>query len=61
MRKPTAADPNRMRHWLASRYPVPIDGEIIGVGHVVVDIIERKEAFLLREIRPVTQGGLASE
>jgi PAS domain S-box-containing protein len=42
--KPSAADPHRMRHWLASYYPVSIDGEIIGVGNVVVDITERKEA-----------------
>ena len=42
--RPCAADPQRMRRWLASYYPVRIDGEIIGVGHVVVDITERREA-----------------
>jgi PAS domain S-box-containing protein len=39
--KPSATDPHRMRHWLASYYPVRIDGEIVGVGNVVVDITER--------------------
>ncbi len=35
----------RMRHWLASYYPVPgRDGEIIGVGIVVDEITERKKA-----------------
>jgi PAS domain S-box-containing protein len=32
------------RHWLASFYPVIIDEEVIGVGVVVVDITDRKEA-----------------
>ena len=32
------------RHWLASYYPVIIDEEVIGVGVVVVDITDRKEA-----------------
>ena len=42
--RPSAADPHRLRHWLASYYPVRIDDENMGVGHVVVDITERKEA-----------------
>jgi PAS domain S-box-containing protein len=36
------------RHWLASYYPVIIDEEVIGVGVVVVDITDRKEAEHLR-------------
>lgn len=54
--KPTAADPHRMRHWLASYYPVRIDGETIGVGNVVVDITERKEA---EEFRAVVMDNMA--
>jgi PAS domain S-box-containing protein len=54
--KPSAADPHRMRHWLASYYPVRIDGETIGVGHVVVDITERKEA---EEFRAVVMDNMA--
>ncbi|MCU1391921.1 MAG: hypothetical protein JWM34_349 [Ilumatobacteraceae bacterium] len=40
------ADPDapwRVRHWLASYYPVRINDEIIGVGNVLVDITDRKE------------------
>jgi PAS domain S-box-containing protein len=54
--KPGAADPHRMRHWLASYYPVRIDGETIGVGHVAVDITERKEA---EEFRAVVMDNMA--
>ena len=54
--KPRAADPHRMRHWLASYYPVRIDGETIGVGNVVVDITERKEA---EEFRAVVMDNMA--
>jgi PAS domain S-box-containing protein len=54
--KPSAADPHRMRHWLASYYPVRIDDEIIGVGNVVVDITERKEA---EEFRAVVMDNMA--
>jgi PAS domain S-box-containing protein len=36
------------RHWLASYYPVVVDGEIIGVGVVVTDVTERAEAELFR-------------
>jgi PAS domain S-box-containing protein len=54
--RPSAADPHRMRHWLASYYPVRIDGETIGVGNVVVDITERKEA---EEFRAVVMDNMA--
>jgi PAS domain S-box-containing protein len=40
----SAEQPGRTRYWLASYYPVRIGGEIIGVGNVVIDITERKEA-----------------
>jgi PAS domain S-box-containing protein/putative nucleotidyltransferase with HDIG domain len=39
-----AAEPGRLHHWLASYYPVRLDGEVIGVGLVVVDITERKHS-----------------
>jgi PAS domain S-box-containing protein len=54
--RPSAADPRRMRHSLASYYPVRIDGEIIGVGNVVVDITDRKEA---EEFRAVVMDNMA--
>jgi PAS domain S-box-containing protein len=42
--------PMRMSHFLASFYPVRVDGEIIGVGNVVMDITERKEAVAFRQV-----------
>ena len=36
------------RFWLASCYPVRIEGQVIGIGVVVVDITEREEADRLR-------------
>ena len=50
------ADPHQreratwVSHFLASFYPVLVDGEIVGVGNVVVDITERKEATAFRQI-----------
>ena len=41
---PSAADPLHPRHWLLSYYPVDVDGEIIGIGIVALDITERKKA-----------------
>jgi PAS domain S-box-containing protein len=32
------------RHWLASYYPVRVDGDVLGVGIIVTDITERQEA-----------------
>jgi len=32
------------RHWLASYYPVRVDGDVLGVGVIVTDITERHEA-----------------
>ncbi len=31
------------RHWLASYYPVRVDGEVLGLGIIVTDITERQE------------------
>lgn len=42
--------PMRASHFLASFYPVWVDGEIIGVGNVVIDITERKEAEVFRQV-----------
>ncbi|HEY4451293.1 MAG TPA: EAL domain-containing protein [Solirubrobacteraceae bacterium] len=36
------------RAWLASYYPVNVDGEVLGVGVVVVDVTERYEGELFR-------------
>ena len=43
-----AQSPGRVHHALASYYPVRLDGEIIGVGIVVVDITEHYEAEAAR-------------
>jgi PAS domain S-box-containing protein/putative nucleotidyltransferase with HDIG domain len=40
----TRAEPGRSKTWLVSFYPVRIDAAIIGVGVVLVDITDRKEA-----------------
>ncbi|MGZ4690849.1 MAG: EAL domain-containing protein [Acidimicrobiia bacterium] len=34
--------PGEIRHWLASYYPVRVDGEVIGVGMIGVDVTEAK-------------------
>ena len=44
----TSSDPEHVHTWLASYYPVRVDSEIIGVGVIVVDITERKQAAVLR-------------
>jgi PAS domain S-box-containing protein len=54
--KPSAADPHIMHHWLASYYPVRVDGEIVAVGNVVVDISALKEA---EEFRAVVMDNMA--
>jgi PAS domain S-box-containing protein len=53
---PSAEEPERVRHWLASYYPVRTDGQIIGVGNVVFDITERREA---EEFRKVVMANMA--
>jgi diguanylate cyclase (GGDEF)-like protein/PAS domain S-box-containing protein len=45
----TAADPGRVHHWLGSYYPVSLDGDIIGVGVIVVDVTGQQDAE--RELR----------
>jgi PAS domain S-box-containing protein len=45
-----AAEPGRRHHWLASYYPVHLDSEVIGVGVVVVDVTERRQAEEFRSI-----------
>ena len=40
----TAEDPGRLHFWLESLYPVRVQGEVIGVGAVFVDVTEQKEA-----------------
>jgi PAS domain S-box-containing protein len=34
----------QMRYWLISYYPVQVNGDMVGIGIVVVDISERREA-----------------
>lgn len=45
-----SSDPGHQRHWLSSYYPVYLDREIIGVGIVVVDVTERRQADDFRSI-----------
>ena len=40
-----AREPGQRHHWLASYFPVRTEGEIIGLGIVVVDVTERKKAY----------------
>ncbi|MEV1286330.1 PAS domain S-box protein [Micromonospora sp. NPDC049679] len=47
---PSGRDPDRVHSWLGSYYPVRLDGEIIGVGLVVVDITERTAAEEFRSV-----------
>ncbi len=44
IRRDSALEPGQNHHSLSSFYPVRIDGEVIGVGVVVVDISERRRA-----------------
>jgi signal transduction histidine kinase len=44
VRAPLAADPGRVRSWLASCSPVRAGSELVGVGLVLVDVTEREEA-----------------
>jgi PAS domain S-box-containing protein len=45
-----AGDPGHRHHWLASYYPVHLKAEIIGVGIVVIDVTERRQAEEFRTI-----------
>jgi PAS domain S-box-containing protein len=51
-----ARDPGCQHHWLASYYPVHVDAEVIGVGVVVIDITERRQA---EEFRSVVMNNMA--
>jgi PAS domain S-box-containing protein len=46
----TAAEPGRIHHWLASYYPVHLGTDVIGVGLVLLDITERRQAEEFRSI-----------
>jgi diguanylate cyclase (GGDEF)-like protein/PAS domain S-box-containing protein len=41
---PSPSHPEQLQHWLTSFYPVSLEGEIIGIGIVVIDITGRKKA-----------------
>jgi PAS domain S-box-containing protein len=41
-------DPERIRYWLSSYYPVHLGAEIIGVGVVALDVTERRRAESFR-------------
>ena len=45
-----SSDPGHQRHWLSSYYPVYLGSEIIGIGTVVVDVTERRQAEDFRSI-----------
>ena len=45
-----ASDPTHLRHWFSNYYPVHLDGEVIGIGVVVVDVTERRQAEDFRSI-----------
>jgi PAS domain S-box-containing protein len=51
-----AAEPGRLHHWLASYYPVHIEGEVIGVGVVAVDVTERRQS---EEFRTIVMNNMA--
>lgn len=50
VRGETAAEPGVERDWLITHYPVREDGEIVGLGVVVLDITARKRAEEEREL-----------
>ena len=41
---PAARDPGHLHHFLSSYYPVHLESEVIGVGVVVIDVTERRQA-----------------
>ena len=42
--RPMAADPEQLRSWMESFYAVVVDGENLGVGAIIVDVTQRKQA-----------------
>ncbi len=58
---PIPADGDRVHHTLSSYYPVRLEGEIIGIGMVVVDITERIEAEeAQRQLTSAAVGAIAA-
>ena len=47
---PDAQAPGQLRHWLASYYPVRVNDDIVGVGNILFDITERREAEEFRRV-----------
>jgi PAS domain S-box-containing protein len=58
-----AGEPGRSRRWLASYYPVHLGTEVIGIGIVVVDVTERRQADEFRSIalNQMTEGLVATD
>jgi diguanylate cyclase (GGDEF)-like protein/PAS domain S-box-containing protein len=59
----TAADPGQLHYWLINLYPVDVNGEVLGVGVVVVDITdrmrwERSQANLTRAVLGALAGSV---
>jgi PAS domain S-box-containing protein len=48
--------PGEVRFWLTSYYPVRVNAEVVGIGTVVVDITQRKQA---EEFRSVVMDNMA--
>lgn len=40
----TAANPGEIRNWLVNLHPVRIDDDVVGIGIVVIDVTEHKQA-----------------
>ena len=40
---PTATDPGRIHSWLTNLNPVTVDGQLVGIAIVVIDITDRKQ------------------
>lgn len=52
----TAADPGRIHHWTTTYFPVHIGDRVIGIGLLVIDVTERKQA---EEFRAVVMDNMA--
>ena len=52
----TAADPGRIHHWTATYFPVHSGDLVIGIGVLVIDVTERKQA---EEFRAVVMDNMA--
>jgi PAS domain S-box-containing protein len=47
---PSAESPGEVQFWLSSFYPVPEEGKVIGIGLIVVNITELKQAEDFRSV-----------